>query len=243
MKKIFTSIFALVATTAAFAQQRTVDLSAHVVYPQAGQTIYIDSTNQAAFITAYAFINHGPDALQAGDTIVYGDNLGAQGRILGNTYAANDTFYIVDTVALGDGPASNSAFNWCVQFGAFGIDTVSPVIIDNNASNNTNCVAINLVNRNGASTGINNVNVAKNELVIFPNPANEALNFIVNGVNQEVVATVKDITGRTVATQSYGKANGTTKLSIETANLNAGLYVIEVVNNGTIYTNKFSVVK
>ncbi len=49
-------------------------------------------------------------------------------------------------------------------------------------------------------TGINNVD-ASNSISVYPNPASNQISFVINNVNDGGIATLVDVTGRTITTQ------------------------------------------
>lgn len=84
---------------------------------------------------------------------------------------------------------------------------------------------------------ITNVNQhANTATALYPNPANETLQFTVSGSGQQLV-TIEDVTGKVVYSQYH--TAGLTSISV--ASLPAGAYVLRVSGNDTHTTNHFTV--
>jgi hypothetical protein len=67
------------------------------------------------------------------------------------------------------------------------------------------------------------------QIKMFPNPANEYTNVVVNlKGNSEVALQIMDISGKVVAERNYGELSGTQELGISTANFNSGIYFVAV---------------
>jgi Secretion system C-terminal sorting domain/Reeler domain len=74
-------------------------------------------------------------------------------------------------------------------------------------------------------------NVENNiEVVAFPNPVVNTLNFQLGNANGACTITVTDLSGKTVAQENVAAANQT--VSINTNGWNKGLYMVTVSNNG-----------
>lgn len=244
MKRIYMILGLIGAlTTNSFAQVS--DIEPIIFTPTAGQTIVIDSVNPEPTYLNYAFINHGPDALHAGDTFFFADPFGVDGRILSVDIPMNDTIFLsTDTVNITSGPASGST-DWCLTFIQYGIDTVSPSVIDNNPNNDEICVSVTLENRNG-DVGITDLFTNNNQnLNVYPNPvSNGTISFKYEFANAtQAIARVTDISGRVVMTKDFGKVNGAQAFSLNVSALNAGLYMIELDTDQGKAVSKFSVRK
>jgi len=86
------------------------------------------------------------------------------------------------------------------------------------------------------STGISSFNATSLISNPFPNPASENINFMVSGVNGNINFEIHDITGKTVKTVNAVK---TGRVQISLANMNKGIYFIEVKSdNMVIKTHK-----
>jgi len=72
-----------------------------------------------------------------------------------------------------------------------------------------------------------------NDLILYPNPAEDVLNLNRKTGLEDALITVFDITGKRVLNE---RLRGT---SIDVSGLNAGSYILRVVNNGATITQKF----
>lgn len=79
-------------------------------------------------------------------------------------------------------------------------------------------------------------------LQVFPNPAHDYTSLVINlKGNSEVQVSLIDMTGKTIAFRNYGKLEGNQELSIPTAHLNAGIYLINVMINGNTVSKRLIV--
>ena len=97
----------------------------------------------------------------------------------------------------------------------------------------------------GITTSVNNVSDLDNNVTVFPNPAvNNATVSITS--TEASVATVKviDLVGKTLVNMTGVQINsGSTNIDLNTANLNAGVYMIEITMNGETSTQQLVIQK
>ncbi|MEX1001848.1 MAG: T9SS type A sorting domain-containing protein [Crocinitomicaceae bacterium] len=108
----------------------------------------------------------------------------------------------------------------------------------NTLSTSTSANPVTLTSSSGASIG----EVEKNLTVVYPNPANQEVNFKF-GENQKVsVVNIMDITGKMVNTVTV---NGQNILTVDVNELSEGMYLYQVIgaNGEVITTNKFVVAR
>ena len=92
---------------------------------------------------------------------------------------------------------------------------------------------------NAAEVGIEDV-VAEDKFVIYPNPANEAINISIALTNSEsTVVNVVDITGKVITTMNLGTVNGEKNFSVSLTDLSTGVYFVEMVNADSKQVKKF----
>jgi hypothetical protein len=72
---------------------------------------------------------------------------------------------------------------------------------------------------------------------IYPNPADNALNITLDG-EQELSVSIIDLTGKTVMSQDFGLTTGET---LNTSNLNAGMYIVQIVADGKMAAQRIAV--
>ena len=79
---------------------------------------------------------------------------------------------------------------------------------------------------------------------VFPNPANEVANLSLNLTETSNVAVqVVNAAGQVVYTNNLGQVSGTNQIEIATADLESGLYFVNVTVNGDVKTERLSVIK
>jgi len=88
--------------------------------------------------------------------------------------------------------------------------------------------------RNPVYVGIENINKSNTDTRIYPNPFNNYLHAQINNPKSDAAYRLYNISGNTILS---GKINSAL-ININTANLPAGLYVLEIKNNNGIYTQK-----
>lgn len=88
------------------------------------------------------------------------------------------------------------------------------------------------------TTGIADVNVITQGLQVYPNPANDFVTISIDGFIIQKIK-VLNVLGQIV----YEEEPKTSKIEINTANLNQGAYFIQVLVDDNVVTKKFKVVK
>ena len=87
-------------------------------------------------------------------------------------------------------------------------------------------------------SGVNDLS-SQEELVLFPNPATEALTLnLRETASTDVLVTITDATGRTIQTEVFAPAK---QFTITTNNLSGGLYFVRISAGNTILTRPFMV--
>ncbi len=241
MKKLYTlAALFMLSVTSAFAQADLAIL--HNV--QNGDTIEIATTNPPQYVFAYAFVNHGPNALTQTDTLflstpytVFKLTLPPAGL------PATDTVYFYDTTGFNQGPATGPS-QWCDSIWAK--NSSNAIIADPVMANNKLCNSIYILNtpvsiseKLGGSKGSTTAS-----LNVYPNPAVSSVSFdyYSNSYN-EATMIVTDITGRKVYQENLGNVNGAQKATINVNNFSNGLYIVELRVGNTKQVGKFSVQK
>jgi hypothetical protein len=86
------------------------------------------------------------------------------------------------------------------------------------------------VRLNPGEVGLTEI-VQKNVLAVYPNPANEQINVTV-ATNAESPSQVNlvDLSGKIIQTLQVGQSNETSIVQFNIANLQAGVYFIELIN-------------
>lgn len=95
----------------------------------------------------------------------------------------------------------------------------------------------------GGFTGIENIQTVENATV-YPNPASEQTNIEFNITSaSDVTIQIVNTLGQVVYTNNMGEVNGAQKVTVNTTDLEAGMYLINITVNGTVMTKRFSVAK
>ena len=99
------------------------------------------------------------------------------------------------------------------------------------------------ININTTVTSVNE-NSLVSGLSVYPNPAtvNTNVAFNLNEVSN-VVINVTNTLGQTVYTENLGNVNGNQNVQINTSNLEAGMYLVNVTVNGEVSTKRITVSK
>ena len=198
------------------------------------------------FPIKYLFINHGPDAILATDTLYgldpeitdpedgniftyFGEAVAVGDTLIG--YDDNPSLDLTGTLvnATGDAyvaaPFANGSYLYFATFLGFSDSTV---VKDTVRSNNADAHTITI---NCGGTSITDIKgLDRTQLFAFPNPAQNAVSFKYIFKAGNAVARITDIAGRVVLTQDFGKQSaGEKTLSVDVSALNNGMYYIELV--------------
>jgi hypothetical protein len=79
-----------------------------------------------------------------------------------------------------------------------------------------------------------------NSTVVYPNPAKDQVNIsLYADQDVEALITISDITGRQIISEMRNLNAGVNITSFQTADLSAGIYMVNVMVNGKQQTTKF----
>jgi surface protein len=82
--------------------------------------------------------------------------------------------------------------------------------------------------------------IMKNELLVFPNPAEEMLTIsFENAIKSEILVRITDLTGREILRQNTNKTTDKVSLQLNVTNLSQGMYIVEVAGAEYLETKKF----
>lgn len=87
----------------------------------------------------------------------------------------------------------------------------------------------------------NNLNPTKNELEIYPNPANNELNVETNSSDAIKSIVVYNMQGMKI--KEINLANNLSKYILENEGLNSGNYFIRVITEQTVYNKQFIIAR
>jgi len=256
MKKILTSLALLgVVTTGAYAQ-RECDIETVYIAPIGGEESPFSINCTDSFGYEYLFINHGPDALQSGDTLYYYSPWVADGYV--NYIAIDATVNSGDTVVHYGGnthfdelerlwdvssgepvykPFANGDYYFAILFAGFSDTTV---VNDHNDENREGGTAFTI----DCPVSILDIHT-KEALSIFPNPATSTINVNYNfSANTPAAIRVTDVTGRVVLNKDLGNQTpGAQQFSVDVSTLNSGIYTIELITDQQRAISKLTISK
>lgn len=228
MKKLFTLFVALMAFGFGATAQRSADLVLLNTFTT-NDTINFNTGGTRGRILTEIFINRGPSALIASDTLFLKSATQAAGtftrlRLPAGGFPVNDTLYFTDTFFFTGAPTPNPA-QWCDSLWAKDVNRA--VITDPNIANNRACK--NIFFRQVANVGIGTVKAGQS-ISLYPNPAASIVNVeFVAEANEKTILAVKDIQGKTVITKDLGKLSaGSQKSTVDISGLGNGIYIIEL---------------
>jgi len=94
----------------------------------------------------------------------------------------------------------------------------------------------------GGFTGIEETTVSS--ATVYPNPATDLTNIEFNVTSaSDVTVQVINTLGQVVYTNYMGEVNGTQKVTVNTTDFEAGMYLINITVNGNVMTKRVSVAK
>lgn len=264
MKKILTLAAAMVGLAfGANAQTRSCDLRVELVSPMMADenTPFPLNCNSTDSITEhYLIINDGPDMVLPEDTILLGSPLTTGMSYFyantGDTLKKDDTLNFVRKIAptqikwlsqpdadgnlqevLRSALVSGTNYVWINIAQLSGYAGPNPNSEDPDATNDNGQTVVTW----NCTTGLNGLTKNNSALKVFPNPAYNQISFT-NEFASATSASVRitDVSGRVVKTMDLGKQNaGAKTFNIDIAELNNGMYYIEVVTETTRSINKF----
>lgn len=244
MKRIYLLMILLVASAATTYAQTTTNLRV-INNVSAGASIVANNGSPYAYIFNWRFINDGPIALTATDTI----HLKPEYRTPSNPYnlllpatglPVNDTVYFSDTVNITASTATsssnNTSYQWCDSVWAVAGGTGA---IKSNPTNNQDC---DIVTFAIWKTDINEADAKVQTLHVYPNPATSVVNVKYNfGSNSRADVVIRNVIGKVVYNKDLGKVSGEQQFSLDVSNLSAGIYMVELHTNGKKAVEKITI--
>jgi len=206
-----------------------------------------DTPNTQAFFTNYmnaVYVNDGPTTAQTVNAVSTDAIFGTLGANL-TTTATYPTFYFPDRInATGTGVpifkygtvttsyAGVRAFNtnYKVVYLCVGIEQFTNASSKNNILKTSYDWFWGLSSVEQFDQNMANIGTA------YPNPTNDITFIPVTNINNDMTIQVMDVTGRIVMTQAV--AEGTTLIQINTATLNAGMYLYRLVDGNAVMKAK-----
>lgn len=265
MKRILTTLALLSAFAFGAAAQRTCDIEILVPSPSKDTpfTVLGCATTDTLRMDLIG-INHGPDALQQGDTFWYNSPLSdlsyINGFIVDTTYNEGDTV-LFETLSIGyaeinklwgsdggtglvevgkDDFTTNS--NYAALFQMARIGGNGTTVTDPDDDNNYDYGIVSYVCGGTSLDDLFGGN-KKQTLVTYPNPTTGKLAFKYNFENTAASVRITDIAGRVVMSQEFGKQSGVREISLDVTSLNNGMYFLELTAGNNHAISKVTVQK
>lgn len=246
MKKITQIGLALgtiLLSSSAFAQKQC-NLALNMVLPAANQTYNYKDTVKFSFNIK----NNGPADIVATDTIYYAPVGGntiqySTGNAIANgattATISSGFFYYRDTV---DQHTLTICFEILDQSNiTSGGVPVGVTYTDTDSTNDIGCATFTV---KGKQTAIKELGNNKEQLSLYPNPANAQVNFSLDlDKVSNVNVSVKDIAGREVSRKDFGivQSGNNIPFHVDVANLTSGIYLIELNADGRKAVGKISI--
>lgn len=227
--------------------QRYADLSFSILSPANGTII----DNGDSRVLQMQLTNNGPDTFKTTDTMYIFGNLqclpanavlrGAVSQSMPPGISAAMQFSgALGTVVNNRMEAADTTMELCISLITGNLMSIPVVteVLDTIAANNKACVTLTF---KGKPTGIADRNGARqSSLKLYPNPARNKVTFDVSlKTDQGIKAIIRDMTGRTIRTNDYGKMKaGPTALVLDVSRLPTGMYSMEVQTGEQVQMGK-----
>ncbi|RYD94644.1 MAG: T9SS type A sorting domain-containing protein [Sphingobacteriales bacterium] len=188
--------------------------------------------------------NNGPAAIAATDSIFYMLPTGTINVVTGSAIASGATITVdLGPVLTNNNTGAEQTVDFCLTLLPQSVITVggNPVSVTYNDAMGTNDTSCNIVTIKSNPSSIFDAKTTKETLSLYPNPATSQVSFnVALEKPATVVAIVKDITGREVLTKNFGSMQTGTSAALELniANLNSGIYVVEVIAGDKKFVGK-----
>ncbi|MFM7565706.1 MAG: T9SS type A sorting domain-containing protein [Flavobacteriales bacterium] len=150
------------------------------------------------------------------------------------------------TVNAGDAHIVNYSFTLPASWDENEIEIIGLLIDPMGKIDNAGSADISTAVLNGYETGINaglSTNVSQsNDVVVVPNPATEKASLLLNlTADSEVEITMTDLHGKVIRQGNYSNLSGGQSIGLNLNGLSSGIYVVNVLINGTLYNEKLVV--
>jgi hypothetical protein len=221
--------------------QKNCDLELTLVSPTNNQNIpfTVESNDATKVYVKFNVKNNGPDAIAANDTLYYMSEFSGTLRMITGASIASGATYLHDPqIFINNAVTADQTIDYCLKLFAqtnvyrevVGNDTtwVTHSYTDPNTDNDKGCASVNLKKQ---TVGIFDVNSTIANLNVYPNPAQDVVNFNINlEARENVTVKILDATGRVVMTKDFGtvQAQQETILNMDIKNISSGLYFIDL---------------
>lgn len=231
-----TAMLLLAGSAGVHAQQRKCDMGITLVSPAANAVI----APYASFDVTVKIVNNGPDDLLAGDTIYYNTpsmplTSSAMFRLQQPIASGgNSTIILTTNNNVTDNP-EDAIVKYCVLVVSSPAGTGA--FIDGNLANNNGC-SDNVTFKVLPTNGVNDRQLGKATLSLYPNPAVGTLQVALNkGLTGKVTFSIYDLSGRRISATEINTTAET--FAADISGLQSGMYFAELSNASGKATGRF----
>lgn len=151
-----------------------------------------------------------------------------------------------DTIALASQTLAGMAMSWAnftINFTYFSSNAPDSCIIELRASGsaptNNDYLWVDNLAFSGSVTGIENHESFVTDMVVYPNPSSEVVNFKFNvKTAQQVKVDIVDINGKLIRSTSFGKIQGETIQTMNISGIAKGTYFVQINGEDATETRK-----
>jgi hypothetical protein len=94
------------------------------------------------------------------------------------------------------------------------------------------------------TTGFDEKNIEPSDILVYPNPANSYVNIkLTINLTETITTTITDIRGKVISTNEINVSSGANNISINSENIESGIYFLTITSNSNSITKKFNVLK
>jgi hypothetical protein len=258
MKKVLLSSLAMVFAFCLTAQ-RTVDLAVdEIIKPTMLNSTYVGNSAGTTVESQFVIKNLGTDSVAIGDSIFVGWRIRVGNQIISFPSANSITLFKVADKVLKTGDTIHYNASTRIPFFVNNSGSVTYTAIaevrngstltdpnvtstDPNVNNNNKNATITWFNFQNNGVGVTDL-TAVSGVSLLGNPVANNISFNLPLVNSEskVSATLVDLTGKQVASQSF---DNNAVFSMNVAGINNGIYILNIANGDQTYSVKVTVAK
>ncbi len=258
MKKVLFSSLAMVFAFCLTAQ-RTVDLAVdEIIKPTMLNSTYVGNSAGTTVESQFVLKNLGTDSITIGDSIFIGWRIRVGNQIISFPSANAIVLFKVADKVLKMGDTIHYTASTRIPFFVNNSGSVTYTAIgevrngstltdpnvrstDPNVNNNNKTATINWFNFQNNGVGVTDLTPASGA-TLLGNPVANNIKFKLPVVNSEskVSATLVDLTGKQVASQSF---DNNAVFSMNVAGINNGIYILNIANGDQTYSVKVTVAK
>ncbi len=198
---------------------------AEISLPSLTYTSLATNLGNPPTVSITAPTNAATYSVSSGGTLAITANAASASSIIDSV-----TFF-VDGARVGVSTASPYTYNWVSTSGTH---TLTAVATDDNGQQSTSSAIVTSV-----ITGISET-TTESTLSIYPNPANDVINFEINTTQQigNVTYAIYDVIGNVLLTKSIGSISGVYKEAINVSSFSKGIYIVKITSDSLTSTKK-----